>query len=244
MVVPTAYPLLILAAPALGIRLVQTIGQSTLTGREKRRIMLAVVVLLLSVGTTRLASGLIKGVRSPSVQIKTAAGTVYVRDGGYSKQLIDAVNRNLADGRSMVEIPFGGGMNFCFKLSSPAFSTQFTGFRPDEGILQEDLNRIMNEPPSLVVARNAHHLGAAYGIPGTFGCCFPRLRWVPAVLTLSDREIPAVRWIELNYAPVEYVGDFVLLKPKRELRRSCNPKRLESCPSMTQTIREVAAVSQ
>ena len=84
------------------------------------------------------------------------------------------------------------------------------------------------DPPSLVVARDAPHLGATYGIPGNFGCCFPMLRWVPNVLTTTDRDIPAARWIELNYVRVENVGAFLLLKPNPALRG--RSRQTTKCP--------------
>lgn len=212
MVVPSAYPLLILAAPALGLHLVRAVTGSALKAREVNRIVVFGVVVLLSLGTVRMSLGVVKGIRTPTYRIETAAGTVYVRDGGRSILLIDAVRRNLEDGQSILEIPFGGGMNFCFQRLSPAYCTQFTGFKPNEEILLEDLDRVRKNPPALVVARDAPHLGAVYGVPWRSGCCFPDLRWVPDVPTWSDRSIPAVAWIEENYVRVEKVGDFWLLK--------------------------------
>lgn len=215
MVAPSAFPIVIIAAPAIGARLVGAVTRSAIGARAIHRITVIVVIVVLSVGVVRLVSAVVKGVRTPTDRIETAAGTVYVRDDGRSSLLLDAVRRNLGDGQSLMEIPHGGGINFSFQLPSPTYSTQFWGFRPDENILQEDLARVQQNPPALVVARDAPHFGAVYGVPGRFGCCFPEVRWVSDVATWSDREFPVVTHIERSYVRIEKVGDFVLLGPAR-----------------------------
>lgn len=211
---PTAYPLFLLAAPAVVCRFTLLLPTARVSGYRFRRMAGVVAIALLAVAGCRAMWSGARAFREEAECIVTPAGSVWVFDGGRSARLVAAVQNRVRDDSSILEIPWGGGMNFCLGRSSPAFSTQFYGLKPSDEVLERDLDAVRRHPPSLVIVSNGYRFGAVNGIRGQSGCCFPALRWVSGVETSDDRAFPVVSWIEDNYRPVEVVGEQVLLEPR------------------------------
>jgi len=123
------------------------------------------------------------------------------------------VVENTSPSDTVLDLPYGGGINFAAHRLSPFFETQFQQVSMPERFLEKDLEALRQRPPKVVIADNGPNYGASYGLKSN-ACAFPRLVWAPSTNSVDDRVFPAIDEIQQNYRVAEVVGRKLLLVPK------------------------------
>jgi len=175
----------------------------------------AVVSLLTTYGLLRLIAaypGLLSSAHYRG--ISTLAGNIRVTDYENDSEIYRFVIENTSLGDTILDLPYGGGMNFAAHRLSPIFHTQFRQVSMADASLEKDLERLRSHPPKVVIADNAANYGAVYGQQGCT-CSFPHLVWSPGTSSvIPDKVFPALVEIEENYRVAKIVGRKLLLVPK------------------------------
>jgi hypothetical protein len=132
--------------------------------------------------------------------IETRAGTFRLAEAVTEKPLIEYVLAHAKPGDYLLSMPFAGALNFFTDTREPTYSSVFFFLRPPQLIEQEDLRRIQQHPPRLVLAREGPHFSSLYGIPGDVGCVMPNLVWLPNKPSSDpDYVFPFVDYLMRNY---------------------------------------------
>ncbi|HYL78119.1 MAG TPA: hypothetical protein VEU96_28145 [Bryobacteraceae bacterium] len=146
--------------------------------------------------------------------LQTPAGSILLTNSAIERPILDYILKNTNQSDTILEIPFGGGMSFATGRRSAAYSTIFYQLRPPAAIQEEDLRRIADHPPEVVIAPNEPNFGTLYGHTGTIGCVFPRFVWQPDVPASDPSYIfPFVDYLEHNYRVDRKIGEWILWRP-------------------------------
>jgi hypothetical protein len=149
----------------------------------------------------------------PYQAMSTLAGEVRLKNYQADAEIYQFVLENTSPTDTVLDLPYGGGINFAAHRLSPIFQIQFQQLSVPDRLLESDLGSIRQHPPKVVIADNAPNYGAIYGW-NTNECVFPRLVWAPETVAQSDRVAPAIVYIEQNYRVAKVVGRKLLLVPK------------------------------
>jgi hypothetical protein len=209
-----AYPFLILLGPLLLYRGLAWC-QPEASASELFRIQALLVAALVCYSIVRLAGGY-PALLDPKLYapIETRAGTVRLAEAATEKPLIEYVLANTKPGEYLLSMPFAGAMDFFADTREPTYSTLFFQLRPSDLIQQEDLIRIRQHPPRLVLARAGPHLSTLYGIAGDVGCVAPSLVWIPKKPSSDpDYVFPFVDYLMRNYRESRRFGEWVVYEP-------------------------------
>ena len=148
--------------------------------------------------------------------LDTRAGRVYVQ----AKEDADTyryVDRKLSAGSQLLDMAYGGGVNFGLGRKSPAFMTQYKLFTPSDRLLDEDARRVAKNPPELIIASMEPHFGILSGVPDRSACTFPRFVWRSTRCACDpDRRIPLQGFIERHYRLLAVLGSRQILELTRE----------------------------
>jgi hypothetical protein len=206
-----AYPFLILLGPWLwynGLRWCQPEASAF----ELRRMRTLVIAALVCYSMVRLAGGY-PALLDPKLyrSIETRAGTVRLAEAVTEKPLIEYVLAHTEPGEYLLSMPFAGAMNFFTDTREPTYSSLFFQLRPSQLIQQEDLTRIQQHPPRLVLAREGPHFSTLYGIAGDVGCVAPNLVWLPKKPSSDpDYVFPFVDYLTRNYHASRQFGPWII----------------------------------
>jgi hypothetical protein len=169
---------------------------------------------LIGYGMLRIAVGYPTLISNrPYQTLQTAAGPVRLVDYSANREIYDFVVENTSADDTVLDIPYGGGINVAAHRPSPVFTTLFVQTSPPERVLSLDSELIRKHPPKVVIARNEPRYGAEYGINGCL-CAFPRLVWIPPTSSVIDKKMPILDYIQQNYRVAKIVGQEVLLVPR------------------------------
>jgi len=209
------YPFFLVLGPYLIWRLLALGGPGRdlhLGGRAKAGF--AVAALLVTYGTLRVI-GAYPHLLSDSAyhDMSTLAGNVRLTDYETDSEIYRFVLENTSLSDTVLDLPYGGGINFATHRLSPFFETQFQQLSMPERFLEMDLGALHQHPPKVVIADNGPSYGASYGLKSC-ACAFPRLVWIPTSSSLDQRVFPAIVYIEQNYRVAKVVGRKILLVPK------------------------------
>jgi hypothetical protein len=150
----------------------------------------------------------------PYHDLSTVAGNVRVTNYAGDSEIYRFVVENTSSGDTVLDVPYGGGMNFAAHRLSPLFGTQFRHWSMADAFLEKDLEGLHRRPPKVVIANNEPNYGAVYGLQGCT-CAFPRLVWAPGTSSVvPDKVFPAFVEIQKNYRVAKVVGRKLLLVPK------------------------------
>ena len=209
------YPFLLLFAPYLAWRIL--VAPESITGRRfpglSPTVLVAGLVLgylcvrLIAVYPTTLSG---KRFRT----LRTQAGTVMLTDYDVNTGVYRYVIEHSAPGDMVLDIPYGGGINFATGRPNPLFDTQFWQLPIPDVFQARDLDNIVRRPPKIVIAQNAENYGAFWGVRGNVLCPCPRLVWAPDKPSWKPGSIfPVVRFIQSHYHIESRIGDRLLMIP-------------------------------
>jgi len=150
----------------------------------------------------------------PYHDLSTLAGNIRLSNFAVDSEVYRFVMENSRPADTVLDIPFGGGMNVATQRLSPLFSTMFEDLTMPDDLLEEDLERIRARPPQVVIAQNAPNYGVYYGLYGCT-CAFPYLVWTPATSSVVPGKVfPAIAYIQQHYRVSKIVGPRLMLVPK------------------------------
>jgi hypothetical protein len=207
-----ACPAVFLAGPYMIAALARPFGR-----RAVRPWVPAVPVLLsiamLGYSGARFLASCASYLQRPVYTLATAAGMVHL----YSKESADVyryVAPRLAAGELLLDVDYGGGVNFATGHLSPSFFTQYQLLRPSADLMNFDLQQVRTRLPRLVIAGTGTQLGTIYGICGNVVCMFPRVPWRSSESACDpDKVYPTVVFLERDYHPVAVIGSKQILEP-------------------------------
>jgi hypothetical protein len=209
------YPFFLLLGPYLIWRaLAWSDSEPDLQTSSLVRPGVAVVSLLLAYSALRFAAAFPEMLSSTRYgRVSTLAGDVRLINSGTDSEIYKFVMENTSSADTVLDLPYGGGMNFATHRLSPLFQLQFQQVIIPERFLRKDLAAMREHPPKVVIANAAPNYDAVSGwISNT--CPFPHLVWVPAKDQRQEPAIPVIPFVEQNYRVAKVVGRKLLLVPK------------------------------
>ncbi len=216
LVTVAAYPVWFLVAPLLLERFLRGLENYPLKTAS------APVILLLA-GYTILRFGAAVMTERPSrySSVQTSAGTIRLLDRSTSSEVYQYVLQHTNNADGVVDVAYGGVVNFAARRQSPIYSTQFSALAPARRYLDADLARISARPATIVIAPQAEDFQATYGMCAETGCTFPSLVWRSSRLACEPgRKFPVLEYIKQHYTPVAHFGDKVIYRLGPTLRAS------------------------
>ena len=214
LVTVAAYPVWFLLVPPL--------IQRSLQGPVKyplRRASAPVVLLLVGYGVLRFGAAVVSEPPSHYTAVQTGAGMVHLLDRGTSPAVYRYVLEHTSDRDTVLDVAYGGVVNFMAHRRSPIYSTQFSALAPAQRYLALDLARISAHPPTLVIASDMADFGATYGMCVETGCMFPELVWRPTRLACEvGKTFPVLDFIKMHYTPAIHLGDKIVYTADSSLR--------------------------
>lgn len=176
------------------------------------KLVFAVIVIY---GAARLIDGLSVEARTTYVPLQTKAGPVYLSDHGASAAAYHYVIDHTVADEKVLDVSYGGGVNFAAQRTSPIFSTQFIFLAPDDQYLQLDAELIQRDPPNLIVGSDRTDF-YSYGVIAATRCTFPRLVWRPDELGYDPaKHFPMIDYMLANYQPAVQFGGIVVFERKQ-----------------------------
>ena len=177
-----------------------------------------VAAIAIAYGLARLAGGASLLTDRNYRTLDTAAGAVRISDYSPAIEIYRYVAAHTAESDYVLEIPYGGGINFASGRRNPIFDTMLFNMEIPREYQQQDLERMERQPPKLIVAQDAPRFGTnfSFGAAGNRACVCPRLVWEPDRPSFDpDYVYPLVDYIARNYYPVLHVGGKVILERKQ-----------------------------
>lgn len=118
-------------------------------------------------------------------------------------------------GDMVLDIPYGGGINFATGRRGPAFSTMYEQLRPTPAHQHRDLDGVRRNPPKVVIADEGRAFHTLYGWHEKMDCPCPRIVWEPDQLSGDpDYTFPLVQYIEDHYRVDRKIGSKIVLVKK------------------------------
>lgn len=148
-------------------------------------------------------------------ELRTAAGLVPIPAGTPAAQIYSYVTANTSTSDYVLELPYGGGINFASHRPSPIFDTQLFGMAMPEKHQEMDLRQIQQHRPRIIVVDDSPQFGTyyGYGLKGNRACVCPRLVWMPDRMSWNPSvTYPVVDYISRHYrAALRVAGKAVLV---------------------------------
>jgi len=158
--------------------------------------------------------------------LETAAGAVRISDYAPGIDIYRYVEAHTAPSDYVLELPYGGGINFASGRPNPIFDTMMFNMQIPAEYQRKDLERMVPRAPKLIIAQDSPRLGTnfSFGSAGNRACVCPRLVWIPDVPSWDpDYVYPLVEYIARNYRPAARIGGKVILEPNPPIRASQQP---------------------
>jgi hypothetical protein len=213
LVTVAAYPIWFILAPWLIQRFLDGANFNPLPHASLSVVALVLVYCLLRFGVALAAA------RPYDAALETSAGRVRLLDRRTSGDIYRYVVEHTTSSDPVLDIAYGGAVNFAGRRASPIYSTQFSALAPAQQYLDLDLSRVRSNPPKLIIAENKPDFGATYGLCAETGCMFPALVWRSTRLACEPgRNFPVLDYIRNNYAPIVRFGDKTIYAEKPGLR--------------------------
>jgi hypothetical protein len=160
------------------------------------KVVLSVVVV---VAGLRLIYGMLDEARTTYIPLSTLAGTVRLADRASAAIYADVLRETQPADR-VLDVAYGGGINFAARRASPTFSTQWWYLLPAQKYVDQDLAQFTQHLPRLVIANSLPDYGASFGTISSTRCPFPRLVWRPDELAYD----PARRFAVIDSIQAQY----------------------------------------
>ena len=210
------YPFFILLAPYLIWRFLALAGPGTdLDSGIRGFAGAAAVTVLLAYSLVRVAGGYSSVLSNrPYRDLSTLAGDIRLTKFAVDSEIYQFVLENSSPSDTVLDLPYGGGMNVATHRLSPIFTGQFQQLKEPDDFLGKDLDRIRARPPKVVIAQNQPNYDVYYGLEGCT-CAFPNLVWTPPTSSVvPGKDFPVVDYIRQKYRVSKIVGQKLLLLPK------------------------------
>jgi hypothetical protein len=173
------------------------------------RVVLFVVIIFAG---SRLIYGLADESRNSYIALNTLAGTVRLADRASAAIYADVL-RETQPADPVLDVAYGGGINFAARRASPTFSTQWWYLLPAQKYVDQDLRQFTQHPPRLVIANELPDYGASFGVISPTRCPFPRLVWRPDQPAYDPtRRFAVIDAIRAEYQPVANYDDLLVLE--------------------------------
>jgi hypothetical protein len=200
------YPFLLILGPYFVWRFLEPAGPQ----------YAAAIVMALTVGygLVRVAGGwpeLLSDQRYGT--LSTAAGVVHVRDFDRDSGVYAYVLQHTAPDDYVLDLPYGGGINFASGRRDPIFDMQLQALGIPAIYEQKDLELIEQRPPKIVIGLDEANLGTfwGYGLKGNHACPCPRLVWEPDRPSWDPAHVyPVARYIQEHYRVERRIADRVV----------------------------------
>ena len=150
--------------------------------------------------------------------LQTAAGSVRLLNYKIDAAAYEYVMAHTNPDDYVLELPYGGGLNFATGRRSPIYTTQQQGMGWSPEYQQRDLDLFLRHPAALVIGSDGPTLGTnwSYGLPGNRMCACPRLVWEPDQPNWKPNYVyPLIRYLTEHYRVATRVGDKVILEPNQ-----------------------------
>jgi hypothetical protein len=130
--------------------------------------MLIVGCIAIAYGAARLLGGSFLFTDGNYRILDTAAGSVKISDYAPAIDVYRYVVSHTAPSDYVLELPYGGGLNFASRRPNPIFDTMLFNMQIPPEYQRKDLERIEQGGPALIVAQDAPRLGTnfSFGIAG------------------------------------------------------------------------------
>ena len=147
--------------------------------------------------------------------LETAAGPIRLHGDDGSADIYRYVMDHTSPIDTVLDIPYGGGINLAANRASPAFTTEFEQLRPTKEHQQRDLDILRRRSPKVILADDKPAYGVVYGWPQNMGCPCPRLVWQPDQPAGDPSyTFPLTGFIAENYRVERKIGTKLILVPK------------------------------
>jgi hypothetical protein len=183
--------------------------------------MLIVGCIVIVYGAARLPGGSFLFTDRNYRTLETAAGSVKISDYVPGIDIYRYVVSHTVPSDYVLEIPYGGGLNFASRRPNPIFDTMLFNMEIPPEYQRKDLERMVQRAPKLIIAQDSPRLGTnfSFGIAGNRACVCPRLVWVPDQPSWDpDYVYPLVDYIARNYRPAAKIAGKVILEPNPSFR--------------------------
>lgn len=209
------YPFFLVLGPFLLCRLLMISSKRCDLEHVARIQSWVCISLLIVYAVIRIAGGYATLLsNAPYRRLSTVAGDIWLTAYATNAEIYRFVMQYTSDSDTILDIPYGGGINFATRRASPVFTTQFKHLRMPEKFRLDDFRRAARHPPRVVIVQDAENYGAFYGLEGT-SCAFPTIVWSPLHAKRDPSvKFPLIQFIQSNYLVAEKVGRKLLLVPK------------------------------
>jgi hypothetical protein len=175
----------------------------------------AIVVLYLVVyGAARIVGGYSLLSDRDYRTLRTEAGPVKIANYFPGLEIYNYLTTHTNKSDYVLELPYGGGLNFASGRRNPIFDTQLFGMAMPSRYQDLDLKWITDRKPKFVIVEDSPQYGTffGYGAKGDRMCVCPRLVWTPDRRSWDpDFVYPVVRYISQNYHPALRIGGEAIL---------------------------------
>ncbi len=205
------YPFLLVLGPYFLWRFLKSAG-------GPRYAVIAVAGLTIGYGALRTVAGwpeLLSDRKYGTLQ--TNAGTVKLLNYDTDSKVYNFVMQHTSQSDYVLDVPYGGGVNFATGRRYPIFNVQLFGLGVPVNYEQLDVSMMRQHLPKLIIGQNEGGLGIYWGLgnKGERACPCPRLVWKPHRMSWDPKHLmPLVAYIADHYQRVATIGDKVLLSPK------------------------------
>jgi hypothetical protein len=175
----------------------------------------AVASLVIAYGLARLLGGVSLFTEQNYRRLETAAGVVRISDHTPGIEVYRYVATHTAPSEYVLELPYGGGINFAASRRNPIFDTMLFNMEIPVEYQQKDLERISQRRPKVIVAEDVPQFGTnfSFGTIGNRACVCPRLVWMPDRPSWDPNHVyPLISYIARNYHPVVRIGGKMILE--------------------------------
>jgi hypothetical protein len=170
-----------------------------------------VLTVVAAFGVVRLTQGLRDEAQQAYSLLSTKAGSIALADNQVSAQVYEYVISHTLDQDTVLDLDYGGGINFAAQRASPIFTTQFIYLAPDQKYRDADLDRMTHQPPKLIIANNLPGFNATFGVIAPTRCTFPRLVWRPDQMAYDPTEkFPVIDYIQSHYSAAAQFDGIVI----------------------------------
>ncbi len=155
--------------------------------------------------------------------LETVAGAVKISDYSPAIEIYRYIAAHTAPSDYVLEIPYGGGVNFTSGRRNPIFDTMLVNMQIPPEYQQKDLERIKQRKPKIIIAEDLPRLGTnfSFGAVGNRACVCPRLVWMPDRPSWDpDYIYPLVDYITRNYRPAIRIGGKMILEPNPQYQHA------------------------
>jgi len=192
--------------------------------------MLIVGCLIMVYGAARVPGGSFLFSDRNYRTLETAAGAVRISDYAPGIDIYRYVAAHTAPSDYVLELPYGGGINFASGRPNPIFDTMMFNMQIPAEYQRKDLERMVQRAPKLIIAQDSPRLGTnfSFGSEGNRACVCHGWSGSRTCLRGPGLCVPVVEYIARNYRPAARIGGKVILEPNPPIRASNSSSRATS----------------